>query len=149
MTFAKPVIPLICAFLIGFPPATANAAEPTEEMRQAAKVLAGQEDSIEKRNLKGYCAATYGSASYAAYVARACQLSVRNNLKKVEDCGEAHIRQEVAKDTDRCTAMSDSEFDTAVTLQRRARASFVRAAKEKDVDGEKLIQAERDNLRQR
>lgn len=117
-------------------------AEPTEDMRVTARVLASQEAPVAKRDLKGFCAATYGSPDYAGYSARACQLWVKNNMKKPEDCTEVNIQQEIRKDTDRCLAMSDEDFDKQIVAQRKARAEFIAKMKEEGVDGEKLLQHE-------
>lgn len=48
--------------------------------------------SVAKRDLKGFCAAAYGSPYYAGYAARACQSRVKNNMKKPEDCTEHNPR---------------------------------------------------------
>lgn len=122
-------------------------AEPTEEMRQAARLVVRVEEPMAKRDLKGYCAATYGSPDYAGYVVRACQSMVKNNLKKSEDCSETNIRQEVRKDSDRCLAMSDGEFDKEMLTQRRGRENFTKIMTEKGVDAEKLLQEERAKIR--
>ena len=117
------------------------------EARSAAKMLAGLERPLEKRDIKGYCTALQADPDYVGYVTRVCQFSVKNKLKKPEDCSDANIKQEMKKDFDVCLAMPSEEFEKTVLKWREAQASFVRDMKAKGIDGEKLLQEERAKLR--
>ena len=136
---------LITGLSLATPPA--QGAEPDADMRAGARLLVSLEGPMAKRDLKSYCAARNGSPEYAGYVMRACQAFVKNNLKKTEDCSEAAVGQEIRKDTDRCLAMSDGEFDKEMLTQRRGRENFTKRMKENGIDGEKLLQEERAKLR--
>ena len=136
---------LITGLSLATPPA--QGAEPDADMRAGARLLVSLEEPMAKRDLKSYCAARNGSPEYAGYVMRACQAFVKNNLKKAEDCSEAAVGQEIRKDTDRCLAMSDGEFDKEMLIQRRGRENFTKRMKENGIDGEKLLQEERAKLR--
>lgn len=143
------VIRIVSALsLIGMPLAAPAllAAAPDETLRRSARLLVNVEALLEKRDLKGYCGAFYGSTDFAAYLARACELSVKNNLAKAEDCPQA-IRQDIEKHTDRCLAMSDAEIERERLEQRRARESLVKSMGEKGMDGENILQEERARLR--
>ena len=113
------------------------------EVRSAAKMLAGLERPLEKRDINGYCTALQADPDYAGYMTRVCQFSVKNKLKKPEDCSDANMKQEMKKDFDVCLAMPLEEFEKTVMKWREARASFVRDMKAKGVDGEKLLAEER------
>ena len=122
-------------------------AEPDEEMRKGAKLIASVEGLMAKRDLKGYCAATRGSPEYPGYVARACQMSVKNNLKKAEDCSDASIKQEVAKDNASCLGMSAGDFDKEMVTQRNGWERILGSMKQKGVDTDKLMKEERARIR--
>ncbi len=118
-------------------------AEPDQEMRKAAAMIASVEKPMAKRDLKGYCAATRGSPDYPGYVARACQAYVKNNFKKAEDCSEANVKQEIAKDNATCLAMSPGDFDNEMATQRKGWERTFGSMKEKGVDADKLMKEER------
>ncbi len=122
-------------------------AEPDAEMRRAAKLIANAEVPMTKRDLKGYCAATRGSAEYPGYVARTCQMFVKNNLKKSEDCSDANIKQEVAKDNASCLGMSAGDFDKEMATQRKGWERILGEMKQKGVDTDKLMTEERAKIR--
>ncbi len=122
-------------------------AEPDAEMRKGAKLIASAEVPMAKRDLKGYCAATRGSPEYPGYVARACQMSVKNNLKKAEDCSDANIKREIAKDSASCLGMSAGDFDKEMVTQRKGWERTLGLMKEKGVDTDKLMREERAKIR--
>lgn len=118
-------------------------AEPDEEMRKGAKLIASAEGSMAKRDLKGYCAATRGSPDYPGYLVHACQMFVKNNLKKTEDCSDASIKQEVAKANASCLTLSAGDFDKEMANQRKGWERTLGQMKEKGVDTDKLMKEER------
>ena len=125
---------------------SALGADLSEVMRVQARILAGQEIPLAKRDLKGYCNATYGSPDYAAYAAGVCQMWVKNSGRKAEECAEANVRQAIRKDIERCMAMSEGEFDKQILIHARLREEFIRNMQEEGLDGEKLLQEERAKL---
>ena len=122
-------------------------AEPDAEMRKAAKLIVAVEGPMAQRDLKGYCAATRGSPEYPGYVARTCQMFVKNNLKKAEDCSDANIKQEIAKDHASCLSMSAGGFDKEMATQRKGWERTLGLMKEKGVDTDKLMREERAKIR--
>lgn len=122
-------------------------AEPDEEMRKGAKLIASVEGLMAKRDLKGYCAATRGSPDYPGYLLRACQMFVTNNLKKAEDCSDANIKQEVAKDKASCLAMSSGNFDQEMATQRSGWERTLGQMRVKGVDTDLLMKEERAKIR--
>jgi hypothetical protein len=118
-------------------------AEPDEEMRKAAKFIASLEGPMANRDLKGYCAATRGSPDYLGYLVRACQMSVKNNLKKAEDCSDASIKQYVVKDNASCLALSTDDFDKEMATQRNGWERILGSMKQKGVDTDKIMKEER------
>ncbi|MSP96999.1 MAG: hypothetical protein EXR29_07200, partial [Betaproteobacteria bacterium] len=79
-------------------------ADSSEDMRLSARILAAQETPVAKRDLKGFCNATYASADYASYAAGMCQLWVKNNGRQAEECSETKLEQGIRKDIERCLA---------------------------------------------
>ncbi|MEO8101219.1 MAG: hypothetical protein ABI790_01765 [Betaproteobacteria bacterium] len=121
--------------------------EPDEEMRKGARTIANMERPMAKHDLKGYCAATRGSPEYPGYVVRACQFSVKNNLKKAEDCSDENVKKEVAKDNATCLAMSTGDFDKEMAAQRKGWERTFASMKDKGVDADKLMKEERAKIK--
>jgi len=120
----------------------ALSAEPTEEMRMFARMF----ETLEARDLKGYCAAMHGEP-YAGYLGRVCESAVQNNLKKPEDCSQQSIAQQVKTDAAKCLAMPPAEFEKTVLRGVDASKTFVKQMATQGVDGEKLLQDERTKRR--
>lgn len=118
-------------------------AGPDDEMRKGVKLIASTEGPMAKRDLKGYCAATRGSPDYPGYLLRICQLYVKNNLKKPEDCTDASIKQEVAKDNANCLAMLPGDFNMEMATQREEWERILGQMREKGVDTDRLMNEER------
>lgn len=120
-----------------------SGAEPSEEMRTFARILA----ALEARNLKGYCTAMHGTPAYSGYLSRACQSGVQNNVRKPEECVPEGIARQVRTDLEKCLAMPADEFEKQVQRGGEASKAFVKQATSESVDGEKLLQDERVKLR--
>ena len=147
MTIRIRMAPVFFVASLLFPASGVWGAEPDDEMRKGAKLIASVEVPMAKRDLKGYCAATRGAPEYPGYVARACQLFVKNNLKKAEDCSDANIKQEIAKDNASCLGMSTGDFDKEMAAQRKGWERILGLMKDKGVDTDKLMKEERAKLR--
>ena len=111
-------------------------------MRTFARMFA----TLEARDLKGYCAAMHGAA-YAGYLSRVCESAVQNKVRKADDCSRESIAQQVKADAGQCLAMPAGEFEKKVQRGAEASQSFVKQITAQGVDGEKLLQEERANLR--
>jgi len=119
-----------------------GAAEPTEDMRTAARVFA----TLEAVNLKGYCDAMNGPP-YVVYLTRVCRSAVQNRMKKPEDCSPDNITQQLKTDHGQCLTMPAAEFEKAVIRGAEGGKAFVKQTAAQGVDGEKLIREERAKLR--
>jgi hypothetical protein len=122
------------------------AAKPDPETRQIARMMAQIEMAMEKRDLKGYCAATSGSPDYTGTVALACLERAEEKRGKLEDCSLPKILSQVKKDRDQCLAMSTEEFQKRISNFPGGRDKWVKSLKQRGVDGDKLLQEERSKL---
>lgn len=147
MTFRIRLAPILFVTTMLFTASGVWGAEPDEEMRKGAKLIASMEGPMAKSDLKGYCAATRGSPDYPGYLMRACEMSVNNKLKKAEACTDSSIKQEVGKDKAICLTMSAADFDKEMAIQRKGWENTLRQMKEKGVDTEKLMSEERVKVR--
>lgn len=143
----KQVTRIAAALFIGGMPLAAAPAEPAAEARAAARMIVSVEQPLAKRDLKGYCAAVYGTPDHAKYVASACQAGVKSNVRKPEDCSDANNKQTIARIIAGCTAMTPEKFDATVKLWDDVRRKFLAEMTAKGVDGEKTLKEERSKLR--
>jgi len=119
----------------------AKGAEPTDDMRTAARVFA----TLEAGNLKGYCATMTGPP-YVDYLNRVCQSAVQNRMKKLEDCSPENIARQIKTDQGQCLAMPAAEFEKTVLRGQEGSKAFVKQLAAQGVDGERLIREERAKL---
>jgi len=120
----------------------AMGAEPTEDMRALAAMLA----ALDAQDQNAYCK-TMQAEPYAGYLGRVCQSAVQNKLKKAEDCSSEHIAQQAKSDNQQCKKMTRADFDKIALRSREAVKTFIEQARAQGVDGEKLLQSERAKLR--
>ncbi len=118
---------------------SAQGAEPTEDMRTMARMLA----ALEARDLNGYCADIHDAPPYAGYLSRVCQYAVQNKLKQPEDCSPGNITLQIQADRKACLAMTPEEFEKTALRWREGIDSFIKGMAAQDIDGEKLLQEER------
>ena len=116
-------------------------AEPTED----AQTLAGMFAALDARSKPGFCLSKDGPP-YVDYLTRVCQSAVQNRLKSPEDCSREKVALQVKNDTAQCLAMSTAEFDATVVRGKEGRKAFVREMEARGIDGDALIQAEREKL---
>lgn len=147
MAIRNRIAPVFLVTSMLFAASGAWGADPDDEMRRAARLIAGAEGPMAKRDLKGYCVATRGSPEYPGYVARACQMFVKNKLKNAEDCSDANLKKEVAKDNAACLAMSTGDFEKEMATQRKGWERTLGQMKEKGVDTDRLLKEERAKIR--
>lgn len=127
---------LITVLSLATPPALG--AEPTEDMRTFARMLA----SLDARDLKGYCTSMH-TAPYAGYLSRVCQAEVQHKLKKPEDCSQEKIAEQIKIDNAQCLAMPADKFEETMLHGREGSKEFVKQMAAQGIDGEKLLQEER------
>ena len=143
----KQAIGIALAMFIGGMPLAVTPAEPDAETRAAARLIASVEQPLAKRDLKGYCAAVYGTPDYAKFVASACQAGIKKKVKKPEDCSDANLKQEIGRIIGSCVAMPPEQFDMTVKRWSEVRGKFLVEMKTKGIDGEKTLKEERAKLR--
>lgn len=122
--------------------ALAAGAEPSEDMRVMARMLA----LLEARNLNGYCREMQ-SAPYADYLGRVCQYAARLKLKKPEECTSESVHREANAEVAKCMAMPADEFENKIILGEKAAKEFIAQMREQGVDVETLMQQERAKIR--
>lgn len=132
-------VPLCGLFLA----AASLAAEPNEDMRMFARLFA----ALEARDIEAYCTTMMHGAAYPGYMNRVCQSAVQNKMKKSEDCSPENVAEQIKADTTRCQAMAAAEFEAIAQRSSEAREKFIKDAKAKGVDGEKLLREERADFR--
>lgn len=123
---------------LSFATVPVQGAEPTEDMRQLARMFA----ALEAGDLKGYCSSMH-TTSYADYLSRVCQSSVQHKLKQPEDCLPERIAQDAKTDAVQCLAMPAAEFDEIAQSVREGSKKFAAEMAAQGVDGEKLLREER------
>jgi hypothetical protein len=133
-------IRLLPAFMIGglfFFPHSSPGAEPTPDMRDLARMYV----SLEARDLKSYCAQML-TPTYAGYIGRVCEYSVKNRLKRAEDCTAENIAKQAKADEQECLAMKPAEFEEKIKRGVEGKAAFLKAMAEQGIDGARLLQEE-------
>lgn len=121
--------------------------EPDAEMRSAARMIAGAERPLEKRDLNGYCTVLYGGPEYVGYLTSICELAIKKDVIDAAACTAEKIRQDVRKSLETCVAMPPEQLEKAIQGWRSLREKFVSDTKTRGVDGEKLLQEEQAKLR--
>lgn len=109
------------------------------ELRDAAPMLAKIEDAMKKRDLKAYCAATYGASEYVAYASRACQFEVKHKLKTAPDCAPDKMKTRIEAERGKCLAMSSSAFDQTIRKQTEGIAAWKKNVAAEGGNPDKLL----------
>ena len=136
---------LLAGLLLATTPALGQ--DPSVEMRGAARMIAGVERALEKRDPPGYCELLYGGPTYRSYLSRVCEGAIRNNVVEGEVCSDAKIEQEIKKTLDGCLAMTPDALEKTNLGWRAVREKFVKDSGDNGVDGELLLREERAKLR--
>lgn len=121
--------------------------EPDAEMRSAARMIAGAERPLVKRDLNGYCTVLYGGPEYVGYLTGICELAIKKDVIDAAACTAEKIRQDVRKSLETCVAMPPEQLEKAIQGWRSLREKFISDTKTRGVDGEKLLQEEQAKLR--
>lgn len=127
---------LIAALVLACP-LLAEATQPTQDMRDLARLYA----TLDARDQVGFCIQMQTPA-YAGYIGRACELSVRNRLKRPEDCTPENTAKQTKADEKECLAMKPAEFEEKIKRALESKAVFLKEMAEQGIDGEKLLQEE-------